>query len=62
MKIEVNEDAVYRQFAQIYPHELYASDPERFWLFFHGECPDVPREQMERILEETATHRGKIVR
>ena len=47
------DEAVYRQFARVYPHECYASDPERFWRFYHAMYPDETREQMVMILERT---------
>ena len=49
----IDED-IYRHFARVYPHECYASDPERFWRFYHDENPDMSREQMEAILERTS--------
>lgn len=53
-KGEPIDEAVYRQFARAYPHECYASDPERFWVYYHSQYPDISREEMELILEETS--------
>lgn len=47
------ECAAFEMFATAHPHEAYETWPERFWTFFHGRCPDVPRDAMERLLNET---------
>ena len=47
------DDMMYRFFAYAHPHEAHDDDPERFWAFFHGEQPNVSREEMTRMLDET---------
>lgn len=44
------EQLAFGLLAQAYPHGAYEYDPERFWEYFHSECPNVPREEMESIL------------
>lgn len=48
------EDWAFRQLAFAHPHECYESDPERFWQLFQELRPGVSREDMERVLRETA--------
>lgn len=47
------EQEVFEAFAAVYPHEVYATWPERFWEYFQRCCPGVPRGTMERLLERT---------
>lgn len=47
------EGIAWRLFAKIYPHEAYATWPDRFWNFFRTRCPNLNRKQMEQILIET---------
>ena len=53
MKIEEIDDAVYRNFATVYPHECYDNDSERFWRFFHDKYPDLTQEEMINLLDKT---------
>jgi hypothetical protein len=53
MEIDEIDDANYRQFARVYPHECFDNDPERFWQFYHSANPDVSRADMERALKDT---------
>lgn len=39
-------------FAILYPHEAYATWPERFWEWFHGAHPTVTRAELEEMLGE----------
>lgn len=40
-------------FASAHPHEAYALHPDKFWEFFHNQCPGITREQMEALLKST---------
>jgi hypothetical protein len=53
MSDDIIEDRVYAQFARVYPHECFDTDPERFWLFYQKKNPGVSRAEMERALEVT---------
>ncbi len=44
----------YEMFAKAHPVECHANDPGKFWQLFHSKRPDVSREEMERLLKETA--------
>lgn len=47
------DDIAFRDLTRVYPHEVYAEFPDRFWEHFQRECPGVSRERMEQILKET---------
>lgn len=52
---EINaEQVAWEWFAGAHPHEAYAKDPDRFWCFFHRRCPMVRRDEMAKMLEESA--------
>jgi len=40
----------FESFADIYPHEAYGSEPEKFWEYFHRLHPDWSREQVNELL------------
>lgn len=52
------ETVAFEMFANIYPHEAYASHPEEFWRYFQQRQPGVSREEMERLLAETEVGDG----
>lgn len=47
------EDEVFRHMMRVYPHELYAQDPERFWRLYSADWSELTREQMEQALKDT---------
>jgi hypothetical protein len=53
MSDDIIEEQVYAQFARVYPHECFDTDPERFWRFYQKKNPGVSRAEMERALEVT---------
>jgi glutathione S-transferase len=53
--VQLTEEAlIFRTLADAYPQEMYAAEPERFWVYFQEQCPGVSRETMEKLLEEEA--------
>ena len=46
-------DRPFEVFAKLHPHEAHSEWPDRFWAFFQKQCPNVSREEMERLLAET---------
>ena len=46
-------EIAYEIFAHAYPHEAYDEDPVAFWEFYHARFPNVSREEMEQMLNET---------
>jgi len=48
------EQRAFEAFAFLYPHEAHAQDQDRFWTFFHEQCPEKSRDDMLRILAETS--------
>ncbi len=47
-----DDDRAFEIFANCYPHEAYATEPERFWAHFQKQCPGVSRAEMERLLKD----------
>jgi hypothetical protein len=54
-EIELEDDTSFGWLATMYPHETYATYPERFWEYFQTQCPGVTREDMKRMLKEDKT-------
>lgn len=52
-KIDPFEEVAFEMLANVYPHEMHGSSPERFWCYFHEREPTVSRENMVKALEET---------
>lgn len=50
---ETEDQRAFEIFAGFYPHEAYETSPERFWQMFHAKHPNVSRERMVEILDET---------
>ena len=44
------KEIAWAMFCFAHPIEAHRQDPEKFWQFFHSQCPDVPREEMEAHL------------
>ena len=47
---KIDDQWAFEVFAGQHPHEAHESDPDRFWAFFHGNCPMVPRPEMVKML------------
>jgi hypothetical protein len=47
------EQLAFEHMAQLYPHEVYALHPERFWEYFHRVEPKASKETMIEILNST---------
>jgi len=47
------DDAAFRVFANLHPHEAYDTWPERFWEHFQEKMPGLSRQQMETLLAKT---------
>ena len=53
-------DAIaFELFASVHPHEAYAKWPQRFWRYFHARCPDVPKAEMEKMLNVKEAKEGE---
>ena len=50
------EDDAFEMFASIHPHEAHAKWPQRFWRYFQKRCPDVPKSEMEKMLNVRNPH------
>jgi len=50
---QATKQLVFDNFAKMYPHEIHAIWPDKFWEFFQREYRGVTREQMEKLLKET---------
>lgn len=40
----------FEAFATAHPHEAHEAYPDRFWEFFHAQCPRLSREEMRSLL------------
>ena len=49
--MNVNRRA-FEAFAEAHPVETHNLDPDLFWEYFHRECPDRTRAEMETKLRE----------
>lgn len=47
------EDAAFETFAQLYPHEAYALDHDKFFAYFQKTAPGIDRLDMIKLLNET---------
>jgi hypothetical protein len=47
------ESNIFGLLADAHPREVYEAFPERYRELFHRECPDMSREEMEKLLEES---------
>jgi len=52
------DDEAFALFAEVYPHEAYDSEPERFLAFAKKSCPQRTREDIVSLLEKTRSRRG----
>lgn len=48
------DQAAFEAFATAHPHEAFASQPERFWVFLRRGFPHVTLEQTVEAMKETA--------
>lgn len=46
------EQQAFETFAQLYPVEAQAQDPDRFWKYFHAQFPDLTRDLMLELLSD----------
>lgn len=47
------DQQAFETIAHLHPHAAYASDPERFWQYFHARHPNLSREWMVDNLKRT---------
>ena len=52
-KIDPFEEYAFEMLANVYPHEMNDSFPERFWRHFQKKEPTVSKENMQKALRET---------